>query len=418
LLLVFCGVSFARVETLTDQAKLFMQIAHKIELKANNTQMTYFKKACGVARFAWNWGLAEWDQQFKSGQKPSGMALKKQFNALKEAEFPWTYEVTKYASQQPFLDLQDAWKRFFKKLGGKPRFKKKGKSHDSFYVGGDQIQLDERKRRIKIPNLGWVRLRESLRFEGKINSVVISRTADRWFASIQVEAPILFPKHENQVSVGVDLGVLQLATLSDGVVFQSPRPLKKLLRRLRRVSRQLSKKVKGSQQSKKAAENLARLHMRIANMRRDTLHKVTTAIVSNSSEIGIEDLHVKGMVRNPKLARAISDVGLGEFRRQLNYKAEWRGAQVVIHPRFFPSSKKCSSCGKVKEALSLSERTYRCECGFTMDRDLNAAMNLNPVPKALREITPAEMTALRRSVHPVFVTSIMETGSQHQLLCG
>ena len=395
-----------------------MQIAHKIELKTNNVQVTYFKRACGVARFAWNWGLAEWDQQFKSGQKPSGMALKKQFNALKETEFPWTYEVTKYASQQPFLDLQDAWKRFFKKLGGKPRFKKKGKSHDSFYVGGDQIKLDESKMSIKIPNLGWVKMRESLRFDGKINSVVISRTADRWFATIQVETPISCPRHENQVSVGVDLGILQLATLSDGVMFQSPKPLHKLLRRLKRLSRKFSKKIKGSGRSKKTAENLARLHMRIANIRRDTLHKVTTTIVDNYSQIGIEDLHVKGMVRNSKLARAITDVGLGEFRRQLTYKAEWRGAAVVIHPRFFPSSKKCSSCGDVKEALSLSERTYRCECGLTIDRDLNAAMNLNPVPKALREITPAEMTALRRSVHPVFVTSIAETGSQHQLLCG
>ncbi len=395
-----------------------MQIAHKIELKTNNVQVTYFKRACGVARFAWNWGLAEWDQQFKSGQKPSGMALKKQFNALKEAEFPWTYEVTKYASQQPFLDLQDAWKRFFKKLGGKPRFKKKGKSHDSFYVGGDQIKLDESKRRIKIPNLGWVKMRESLRFEGKINSVVISRTADRWFASIQVETPISFPRHENQVSVGVDLGVLQLATLSDGVMFQSPKPLQKLLRRLKRLSRKFSKKIKGSGRSKKTAESLARLHMRIANIRRDTLHKVTTTIADNYSHIGIEELHVKGMVRNSKLARAISDVGLGEFRRQLTYKAEWRGSTVVIHSRFFPSSKKCSSCSNVKETLSLSERIYRCECGLTIDRDLNAAMNLNPVPKALREITPAEMTALRRSVHPVFVTSIAETGNQLQLLCG
>jgi len=395
-----------------------MQIAHKIELKTNNVQVTYFKKACGVARFAWNWGLAEWDQQFKSGQKPSGMALKKQFNALKEAEFPWTYEVTKYASQQPFLDLQDAWKRFFKKLGGKPRFKKKGRSHDSFYVGGDQIQLDETKRRIKIPNLGWVKMRESLRFDGKMNSVVISRTADRWFASIQVETPISFPRHENQVSVGVDLGILQLATLSDGLMFQSPKPLQNLLRRLKRLSRKFSKKIKGSGRSKKTAENLARLHMRIANIRRDTLHKVTTNLAANYSQIGIEDLHVKGMVRNSKLARAISDVGLGEFRRQLTYKAEWRGSTVVIHPRFFPSSKKCSSCAKVKETLSLSERTYRCECGLTMDRDLNAAMNLNPVPKALREITPAEMTALRRSVHPVFVTSIAETGNQPQSLCG
>ena len=191
-----------------------MQIAHKIELKTSNTKVTYFKKACGIARFSWNWGLAEWNRQYEAKQSPSGMGLKKEFNAIKATEFPWIYDVTKYASQQPFLDLQDAWKRFFKKLGGKPKFKKKGKAHDSFYIGGDQIKLDETRRKIKIPNLGWVKMREELRFDGKVNSVVISRTADRWFASIQVDSPIQFPKHKNQVSVGIDLGLNKLATLS------------------------------------------------------------------------------------------------------------------------------------------------------------------------------------------------------------
>src|SRR5688572_13361591 len=140
-----------------------MQIAHKIELKSNHAQGTYFRKACGVSRFTWNWALAEWNRQYEARAKPTGMDLKKQFNAIKEAEYPWTYEVTKYASQQPFLDLQEAYTRFFKKLAGKPRFKKKGKCHDSFYIGGDQIKLDETKRRIKIPNLGWVKMRERLR---------------------------------------------------------------------------------------------------------------------------------------------------------------------------------------------------------------------------------------------------------------
>src|SRR5690606_13369438 len=133
-----------------------------IELKENNRQRTYLRKACGIARFAWNWGLAEWEKQYQAGEKPSGMKLKKEFNAIKGKEFPWVYEVTKYAAQQPFLDLQDAWSRFFKKLAGKPQFKKKGKSRDSFYIGGDQVQISGR--RIKIPNLGWVRMREELRW--------------------------------------------------------------------------------------------------------------------------------------------------------------------------------------------------------------------------------------------------------------
>lgn len=393
-----------------------MQIAHKIELKINNMQGTYFKKASGVARFTWNWALAGWDRKYEAGEQPSGMGLKKEFNEIKRIEFPWTYEVTKYASQQPFLELQDAWKRFFKKLSGKPKFKKKGKSRDSFYIGGDQIKLNEIRRRIKIPNLGWVRMREELRFEGKINSVVISRTADRWFAGIQVETPIQFPKHKNQVSVGVDLGINKLATLSSGIAFEAPKPLKKMLWRLKRQSRRFSKKTKGSNNSKKQAAKLSRLHMKVANVRRDATHKVTTSITRNCSLIGIEDLNVGGMVRNHKIARAICDVGLGEFRRQLEYKAQWRGGEIITHDRFFPSSKTCSHCGQIKESLSLAERVFKCDCGLEIDRDLNASINLNPVPKVLREFTPAKMTALRKSVYPISVTSIAETGNKLQSL--
>lgn len=394
-----------------------MQIAHKIELKANQVQMTYFKKACGVARFTWNWGLLEWNRRTEAKKNPSGMGLKREFNAIKRKEFPWVYEVTKYASQQPFLNLQDAWKRYLKKLAGKPRFKKKGKSYDSFYIGGDQIKLDETKRKVKIPNLGWVRMREALRFHGKINSVVISRTADRWYVSIQADSPIQFPKHKNQVSVGVDLGINALATLSNGISFEAPKPLKKLLWRLKRQSRNYCRKTKGSNNSNKQMMKLSRLHLKIANTRKDTLHKVTTFLASSNSPIGIEDLNVKDMVKNHKLARAISDVGFGEFRRQLEYKCAWREGIVVTHDRFFPSSKKCSICGLIKKTLSLSERIYSCECGLKIDRDLNASINLDPVPKVLRELTPVEMAALRKSVYPVFVTSIAETGNKLQSLC-
>jgi putative transposase len=158
--------------------------------------------------------------------------------------------------------------------------------------------------------------------------------------------------------------------------------------------------------------------MRIGNIRKDTLHKVTSFVAVKYSDIGIEDLHVKGMVRNHKLARALSDVGFGEFRRQIEYKTAWRGGTRVTHDRFFPSSKKCSRCGVIKESLSLSERVFICKCGLEIDRDLNASINLKPVPKVLREFTPVEMTALRKSVHPVLVTSITESGNKHQLLCG
>src|SRR5574343_611958 len=182
-----------------------MQIAHKIELKPNNNQKTYLLKACGTSRFVWNWAINEWEKQYLEGKKPSGMGLKKEFNAIKKKDFPWTKEVTKYAAQQPFLDLQDAYKRFWKKLSMKPKFKKKGKCKDSFYVGGDHLKI--KGKRIWIPNLGFVRMREKLRFEGKINSAVFSRTADRWFASIQVDTSSKFTKSESDKSIGVDLGI-------------------------------------------------------------------------------------------------------------------------------------------------------------------------------------------------------------------
>jgi len=393
------------------------QVAHKIELKANQTQKTYFRKACGVSRFAWNWGLAHWVKQYEEGHRPSGMSLKKEFNQIKRAQFPWTYEVTKYASQQPFLDLQDAWSRFFKKQAERPKFKKKGKSRDSFYVGGDQIKFDER--RIWIPNLGWVRTREKLRFKGKINSVVVSRTADRWFVSVQVEADILVPQHEKQMPTGIDVGIIHLATLSTGIIFEAPKPLKKLLRKLKRMNRELSKMQKGSHRFEKQKLKLARLHARIANIRRDHLNKITTWIADHHSDIGLEDLNVQGMMKNRKLSRAIADLGFYEFKRQLTYKLSWRGGKIHLFDRFYPSSKKCSNpdCERSKEELSLSERTYSCECGLTIDRDLNAARNLNPIPKVIREYTPGEMTALGKQAGLVFLTSIGESGIQPKVAC-
>lgn len=390
-----------------------MQIAHKIELKPNNKQKTYLAKACGTSRFVWNWALAEWEKQFLEGKQPTGMGLKKEFNAIKKIEFPWTKEVTKYAAQQPFLDLQDAYKRFWKKLSRKPKFKKKGKCKDSFYVGGDQIKIKGKK--IWIPNLGLVKMSENLRFEGKVNSGVFSRTADRWFVSIQVDTAEEFSKCETNNSVGVDLGINKMATLSNKIAFESPKPLKKNLRKLARFQRKLKKKKFGSFNYKKQKIKVAKVHSRVASIRKETLGKVTTYLTKNYLEIGIEDLNVKGMVKNHKLARAISDIGFGEFRRQLEYKAKMRGNFVKIHDRFFPSSKTCSSCKKIKESLTLKDRIFFCDrCGLEIDRDLNSAINLDVRP-ARPELTPAEMTAMRRSVYPVLATCIAEPGNKRQV---
>ena len=410
-----------------------MQIAHKIELRPNNKQKTYFGKACGTARFAYNWGLAEWTRLYEENKKLpeqdrmkiSGMALKKAFNAIKKEQFPWTKEVTKYAAQQPFLDLQDAFGRFFQKKGGRPTFKKKGKSRESFYVGGDQVRMEGKK--IHVPNLGLVRLKEPLRFTGKINSAVFSKVADKWFVSVQVKTRGLgyeAPQEDRQI--GVDIGIESMAVISDGYRFESPLPLKKHLRRLRRSQRVLSKRCRASKESGKKlsdAKNVqkqrmkvARIHNKISCIRKDILHKVTSFLACNYTAIAIEDLNVKGMVKNHNLARSIQDVGFGEFRRQLVYKTAWRQTNLILVDRFFPSSKACSQCHAMKDAMPLSERVFECACGFKANRDFNASLNLvKQIGRVPAESTPVEITALRRSVYPVVVSSIVESGNKHQI---
>ena len=349
-------------------------LAHQIRLVPTPSQEEYFRKACGTARFAWNWALSEWKQRYEAGEKVDGLKLKKEFNARKAVEFPWTYEVSKYASQQPFLHLQAAFRRFFEKQARYPRFKRKG-VHDSFYIGGDQIEVSGK--RIRIPRLGWVRMREEVRFRGKVVSVTVRRIADRWFVSVHVELEEAPARCESQASVGVDLGVNRLATLSTGVTFEGPKPLRRQLKRLRRWSRRLSRRQKGSNNREKARQKLARFHYRIRCIRQNSVHKLTSYLTENFAVIAIEDLNVQGMLRNRRLARAVADMGFHEFRRQLDYKTRMRGNHLEVVDRWFASSKTCSDCGLVKEAFSLGERRFRCErCSFESDRDLNAALNL------------------------------------------
>ena len=358
-----------------------MIIAHKIALDPSNVQATYFAKAAGVARFAYNWALAEWKRQYDAWKadnslpKPSQAALRRQLNAIKREQFPWMLEVTKNAPQMAIIQLGEAFKNFFAGRAKYPKFRKKG-AHDRFTLTNDLFSVEGS--RIRIPKLGWVRMRESLRFAGKIMSATISRVADRWFVSIVVDTEDP-PKRkaENQGIVGVDLGVSALATLSTGETITGPKPHKALLDRLRRLSRNLSRKQKGSRNRQKAKAKLARLHARIANIRADALHKLTSDLTSRFHTIGIENLNVRGMMRNRHLARSIADMGFSEFRRQLEYKAAMRGGQVVVADRWFPSSKTCSACGSVQEAMPLSVRQWICpDCGTRHDRDLNAAINL------------------------------------------
>jgi putative transposase len=221
---------------------------------------------------------------------------------------------------------------------------------------------------------------ETLRFEGKIMSAVVSRQSDRWFVSIAVDIGDSKKKRTGNGEIGIDLGLKHALVCSDGQVFDAPKPLKENLKRLQRRSRQHSSKQKDSNNRKKSQRRLARLHARIQRIRRDWQHKVTTKLARENQTVCLEDLNVKGMTRNRRFSRAEADIGFAEIRRQFGYKTALYNGRTVVIDRWFPSSKKCSRCGAVKDFIALSERVFHCDrCGFEIDRDLNAAKNIRTV---------------------------------------
>ncbi len=411
------------------------QRAHKIKLKLNKAQASYCASSTGVARFAYNWALAQWNQQyndFKAGiidRQPSESELRKLFNQQKKIEipphflvlhphiqrqyFPWVNKVSKYCSQQAIQDLGIAFKKFFNKQAKYPKFKKKG-DKDSFYIGNDAFKIIQKtttnkkgktriKSYLKLPLLEQpIPLKENLRFKGKINNVVISRTAGHWFASFSVSAQLApelninnIKAIKNNLKCGVDLGITHLATIhsSDGNSYKidNPKGYKRHLKRLKRLQIQASRKKKASNNRKKANVRLAKLHEKVANIRKDSLHKLTTKLAANYVEINIEDLNVKGMLKNHKLAGAIADCGFGIFKQQLEYKTEISGSKLNYVDRFYASSKLCSCCGVKNKELKLSQRKWQCSsCNTMHDRDINASKNiLNTDKKVLfnRKIT-------------------------------
>jgi putative transposase len=233
---------------------------------------------------------------------------------------------------------------------------------------------------VQLPVLGELRLKECNYLpiqDVRVLSATVSEQAGRWYLSLQVEQEIAEPKHKSPNVVGIDVGIKCLATTSDGEIFNNPKALVRAQRSLRSRQKAVSRKVKGSSNRRKAVKRVARLHQRISNIRKDAIHKMTTAITKSASIIVIETLSTAGMMKNHCLARALSDASLSEIHRQLKYKAKWYGVEIVEADRFYPSSKTCSCCGNVKASLSLGERTYCCEvCGFKEDRDVNAATNL------------------------------------------
>ena len=367
---------------------------HVIRLEPNNKQATYFAKACGVARFAYNWALNEWQRQYQADKtyrdycttnnlpiddshlnKPSQGKLRKQLNDIKREQYPFMLEVTKCSPQMAIIQLGDAFNRFFKGQAKYPKSRKKGKD-DRFTLSNDQFRIDGQ--RIKIPNLGWVKMFEPLRFNGKILSAKVFKKGGEWFVSVAVElAQVIQPKPKTGKAVGIDLGIKDLLVLSNGMKIQAPKPLKTQLAKLRRLNKSLSRKQKGSNNREKAKTKLSRLHAKIGNIRSNSLHQITTYLVSEYDVLAIEDLNVSGMVQNRKLSRAISDLGFYELKRQLIYKANQWGKAVKSVDRFYPSTKTCHYCSHKVDELPLSARMWQCpSCHTQHDRDINASMNI------------------------------------------
>ncbi|MDH9219127.1 RNA-guided endonuclease TnpB family protein [Moraxella lacunata] len=389
---------------------------HIIRLDPTNKQATHFSKACGVARLAYNWALGQWKKQYEQDKnyrddcqakgitidenrlnKPSQGKLRRQLNAIKREKYPFMLEVTKCSPQLAIMQLGDAFKRFFKGESGYPTFRKKG-VNDRFSLSNDQFKLKLKKDKpfIQIPNLGLVKMRENLRFDGKILCAKVFTKGGQWFVSIAVELDNNTQVRQlktNQTlktlktgnAVGIDLGITDLATLSTGEKIQAPKPLKNKLKKLQRLSKQLSRKQKGSNNREKAKTKLSRLHYQISCIRKDFLHKLTTNLVKKFDVICIENLNTKGMVKNRQLSRAINDLGFYELKRQLIYKANQWGKSIKELDRFYPSSKTCSCCGVKLDELPLSVRNWTCpNCNTNHDRDINASINiLNKADKIL-----------------------------------
>lgn len=440
-----------------------ISIAHKIELVPNNKQKTYFRKAFGCARFAYNWGLAEWQRRYKEGEKFSMSDIRKSFNAIKKERFPFVTEVTKYATQQSFVYLDKAYTTFFSDLKNGivsyPKFKRKKDNYGSFYMGGDIVSLSDinkniktKKRKphnlnlkyqyLKVQKMGWIKMTQRLRFNGKINSVTISKEGNRYYASFNMfitneEYKRTHPNAfvvKSDSRVGIDLGTRQTMMLSDGISIENPRFRKGYERKLKKLSRQLMKRthaknkqekeqgITESNNFRKLSVKLCNMHRRISNLRYDYIQKATTILVTHYGTISMEDLNVKEMTQIHKLSPFVTDVSFSEICRQMKYKSAMNGTSLIRADRFFPSSKTCSVCGKVKRNLQTNEKTFHCNnCGAVINRDYNASLNLlglivnHEIGTDYPKSTPEDLTALLlRFERNGIATSKVETGRKRR----
>ena len=385
--------------------------AFKFQLRPNGHQERDMRRFAGACRFVFNKSLALQSENYEAGNKflPYVKMAAWLVEWKKAPETQWLKDSPSQPLQQALKDLERAYKNFFQKRASFPRFKKRGHSDSFRYPQG--VKLDQANNRISLPKLGWIRYRNSRDVVGEVKNVTVSQSCGKWYVSIQTECEIAESQHQSTSMVGLDVGVAKLATLSDGTVFEPVNSFKSNHKKLAKLQREMSRKVKFSNNWNKAKRKVQALHSRIANIRRDYLHKVTTTVSKNHAMIVIEDLKVANMSKSAAgtvsqhgrnvraksgLNRSILDQGWFELRRQLEYKQLWRGGQVlVINPAY--TSQKCACCGHTAKENRLSQSKFECQsCGYTANADVNGARNILAAGHAV--LACGEMAALGRSV--------------------
>lgn len=354
--------------------------AYKYRLNPNEEQRIFFEKSFGCARYVYNWGLTLRNEAYqKDGTRLSWVDICKQMTELKkQEETSWLNEVSNQSLQSSIRNMDSAFTRFFQEKKGFPKFKsKKGKQSFQFV---QRVTMDFANHKVKLPKMGWVNFYNNREFVGKIGTVTISKsTTGKYYMSVVVDDWLDLPARapiNHETSVGIDVGIKDFAVLSNGQVFENPKYLEKAEKRLKVLQKRYTKKQKGSKRQERARLAVAKAHEKVRNCRTDYIHKVTSKIIRENQTVIIEDLNVDGMMKNHCLAKHIASVSWSEFFRQLQYKAEWNGVNLIRIGRFEPSSKMCL-CGAINKDLKLSQREWACpNCGRHNDRDLLAAINI------------------------------------------
>ncbi|ABG84418.1 transposase [Clostridium perfringens] len=375
--------------------------AYKMEINPTDKQKSKIHRTIGVSRFIYNFYIARNKEIYeREGKFVSGMDFSKWLNneyIPNNQEMKWIKEVSSKATKQAIMNGDKSFRDFFKKAKGFPKFKKK-KNQDvkAYFPKNNKTDWTIERHRVKIPTLGWIRLKEFgyIPVNSIVKSGTVSQKADRYYVSILVEETDIKISNPNNAGVGIDLGIKEFAVCSDGIKFKNinkTSTVKKVEKKLKREQRKLSRKYeslkirnKNIKEGRATRQNIQKqiikvqkLHQRLTNIRTDYINKIVSSIIKQKpSYITIEDLNVKGMMKNKHLSKAIASQKFFEFKTKLTVKCKENHIELRIVDRFYPSSKTCSQCGKVKKDLKLSDRIYKCDCGFTIDRDLNASINL------------------------------------------